>query len=273
MRHQKSRLRWVVVAGVSDRQVTEAERVPQRLGIAAERIHTLPTNHGPEGNTDWHVWPVKGDRFVLRRYHVETTLDELQYEHTILTHLSSTGWCVPEPLASALHDHGRWYCPTRYVAGRTRNLETVTQRRQRGAGPTRHHVVALRPLAERIGQRVVWRPLREGLPVMTPVDWQAGLDAFDGAHPRLAEWAAIVAEAAADEFAGLGDERLPPTVLHGDLMAEENVHYDGARLVGVIDFGVAHLGTGPTTFSLPAATALQRCRPPTSMRCVLLGGR
>jgi Ser/Thr protein kinase RdoA (MazF antagonist) len=235
--------------------VTEAQRILDRLGIAAERIHAIPSNHGPEGNANWHVWPVKGERFVLRRYHVGTTPDDLQYEHAILAHLSSEGWCVPEPLAPAVHDRGRWYCPTRYVAGKTRSRETATQRRQRGADLARLHV-ALRPLAARIGQRVGWRPLDEGLPVMTPVDWLAGLDALEGAHPQLAEWAAVVADAMADELARL-DGELPRTVLHGDFMAEQNVHYDGSRLVGVIDFGVAHLGTRP--YDLLAARC---CRAP-----------
>ncbi|NYH90783.1 Ser/Thr protein kinase RdoA (MazF antagonist) [Actinopolymorpha rutila] len=80
---------------------------------------------------------------------------------------------------------------------------------------------------------------------MTPVDWDAGLDEISARHPRLAEWAKVAATSVTDELAALGTAELPTTVIHGDFLAEQNVHYDGDRFVGVIDFAVAHLGSRP----------------------------
>lgn len=213
-----------------------------RLGTAPARTRAIPANHGPDGNANWHVWPQTGERCVLRRYYAGATAEDLSYEHTILTHLSGQGWCVPEPLAAPVREGDRWYCLTRYVPGRCRTRETPAQRKQRGADLARLHV-ALRPLAERLGQRPTWHPLHGGVPVMTVADWPAGLDALATEHPALAEWATVAMASTADEFAAVGATEL--TLLHGDFMAEENVHYNGARLAGVIDFGVAHLGSRP----------------------------
>jgi aminoglycoside phosphotransferase (APT) family kinase protein len=224
--------------------VSEIRRVLDRLGVAATRTRVIPENHGPVGAANWHVWPQAGERSVLRRYFAGATLEDLQYEHTILTHLSRQGWCVSEPLAPPIEEGGRWYCLTRYVPGRSRRQETAPQCRQRGADLARLHV-ALRPLAERIGQRPRWRQLDDGLPIMTPTNWRAGLNELSTSHPALAEWAAVAATSTADELAALGATDLPLTVIHGDFMADQNVHYDRTRFVGVIDFGVAHLGIRP----------------------------
>jgi Ser/Thr protein kinase RdoA (MazF antagonist) len=222
---------------------TEA-RALEALGASAARTQVIPANHGPDGNGNWHVWPLAGERCVLRRYYAGATAEDLAYEHAILRELSSEGWCVPDPLTEPLELDGRWYCLTRYVPGRCRMRETPQQSRQRGADLARLHL-ALRPLAERLGQRPKWHPLRAGLPVMTVADWRAGLDALADDDPALASWAAAAASSTADELAALGAADLPLTVIHGDFMAEQNVHYDGDRLAGVIDFGVAHLGSRP----------------------------
>ena len=204
----------------------------------------IEANHGSDGNANWHVWPHAGERCVLRRYYTGATAEDLRYEHAILTHLSSEGWCVPEPLAPPIEENGRWYSLTRHVPGRSRTHESTAQSRQRGTDLARLHV-ALRPLAERLGQRPGWKPLHKGLAVMTAIDWRAGLDQLSSDHPALAEWAAVAATATADELATLGAGGLPLTLIHGDFMAEENVHYDRSRLAGVIDFGVAHRGSRP----------------------------
>lgn len=219
-------------------------RVLDLLGVSAARTLEIPANHGPDGNGNWHVWPQAGERCVLRRYYAGVTVEDLAYEHAILRHLTAEGWCVPDPLAEPVQVEERWYCLTRYVPGRRRARETPLQSRQRGTDLARLHV-AMRPLASRLGQRPGWHPLREGLPVMTVADWQAGLDALAVEHSALASWAAAAASATADELAALGAGDLPLTMIHGDFMAEQNVHYDGSRLAGVIDFGVAHLGSRP----------------------------
>jgi Ser/Thr protein kinase RdoA (MazF antagonist) len=217
-------------------------RVLDRLGVVAVRTRAIPENHGTDGNANWHVWPVEGERCLLRRYYAGATLEDLEYEHAVLTYLSGLGWCVPEPLAPPVEDGGRWYCLTRYVPGRSRARETPPQQRQRGADLARLQA-SMRPLTARLGQRPGWRPLRPGLAVMTTVDWRAGLDGLSASHPSLADRAAGLAASTAEELGAVGD--LPLTVIHGDFMADQNVHYDGSRLAGVIDFGVSHLGTRP----------------------------
>ncbi|MFD2078148.1 Phosphotransferase enzyme family protein [Actinopolymorpha cephalotaxi] len=214
------------------------------LGVDASLVLAIPANHGADGNANWHVWPRSGERCVLRRYHAGADADDLRYENVILTYLGARGWLVPEPLCSPVEYDGRWYGLTRFVPGRALEQETPLQQRQRGADLARLHV-ALRPLASHLGQRSGWRPLRHGLPVMAPVDWDAGLDELSDRFPRLAAWARAAAASVANQFVTLGAADLPLTVIHGDFMGDQNVHYDGDRLVGVIDFAVTHLGSRP----------------------------
>ncbi|GAB3405378.1 protein kinase family protein [Flindersiella endophytica] len=223
----------------------DVSQILDLLGVPAAHTAEIPANHGPDGNANWHVWPRSGEPCVLRRYYAGTTVEDLAYEHAIPRQLSGQGWFVPDPLAEPLEVDGRWYCLTRYVPGQCRTRETPQQSRQRGADLARLDV-ALRPLAEQLGQRGGWRPLCAGLPVLTVADWQAGLDGFAAEQPALATWAAHAAAVTVDELAGLGAvDDLPLTLIHGDFMAEQNVHYDGDRLAGVIDFGVSHVGTRP----------------------------
>ena len=57
------------------------------------------------------------------------------------------------------------------------------------------------------------------------VDWDAGLEGLSVLHPELAEWAAAALGFVSDELAALGASDLPFTVIHGDFMAEQNVHF------------------------------------------------
>lgn len=58
---------------------------------------------------------------------------------------------------------------------------------------------------------------------------------------------------------GVSGVTVPLTVVHGDL-AEWNVHYDGDRLAGVLDFELTHLDSRPyelviaRTYRSPEAT-------------------
>ena len=47
-----------------------------------------------------------------------------------------------------------------------------------------------------------------------------------------------------EALAAVGADGLPVMVVHGDF-AEWNVHYDGERLAGVIDFALTHVDTRP----------------------------
>lgn len=251
----------------------ELLNVLDRLGFRAATRRPIAPNHGLDGAANWHVRPARGERFVLRRYYSGTTPAELQYEHAILKHLSAENWSVPAPLAPAIESNGRWYCASRYVAGTPGSRETPAERRQRGRDLARLHLT-LRSLTGSLGQRPGWQPLSAGLPVMTPVDWKAGLDTLRADHRALADWVAVAEDAITREFAGLVElSELPLSVLHGDFMGDQNVHYEGTHLAGVIDFGVAISAPGPTTWSALVATERQRSGRRTSRKHASWGGR
>lgn len=198
-----------------------------------------------DGNVNWHVWPKDGPRSVLRRYHVYATREDLGYEHAVLQHLSGLGWAVPNPTGPLVSHNGRWYCLTAYVPGRPRASaqETAGQRRQRGGDLARLHV-AMAPVAEGLGQRPRWRAQHQSTTVHADIDWESCLQALSEVHPELADWAAAANTAVREELRALGADDLPVTAVHGDF-AEWNVHYLGARLAGVIDFGLTHLDSRP----------------------------
>ncbi len=231
-----------VVAGQA--QSADVSTVLDQLDIAAARVWAIRQNHGPEGNANWHVWSQQTGQCVLRRYYTGATPEDLAYEHAVLKHLRREGWSVPDALAAPIAYDGRWYCLTRYVPGRSRSTETPSQQRQRGADLARLHI-ALRSITDRLGQRSGWQAMLDDVPVMTPIDWHSGLAGLGSQCAELAEWAALAATSVANESAALGAADLPLTVIHGDFLAGENVHYEEARLAGVIDFGVSHLGTRP----------------------------
>ena len=233
-----------------DGQLGDARMVLAQLDVAASRVRAIRQNHGTQGNANWHVWLPHGGRSVLRRYYAGTTPADLAWEHAVLKHLSGKGWSVPDPLSPPIEYGGRWYCLTRYVPGRSCRAETPSQQRQRGTDLARLHV-AVRSLAEELGQRPGWQPLHDGLPVMTPIDWHQGLAALASQSTTLADWATLAASSIVAELGDLGAADLPRTVIHGDFLAGENVHYDGSRFAGVIDFGVTHLGT--RTYDLVSA--------------------
>lgn len=65
--------------------------------------------------------------------------------------------------------------------------------------------------------------------------------------PGLGSWAAAAALEARDALAALGADSLPVTVVHSDF-AEWNVHYEHDHLAGVIDFGLTHMDSRPTSW-------------------------
>lgn len=222
------------------RDVLSVMRVEPRL----VRIVHRDAESG-DGNVNWHVWPQDGSRVVLRRYHVYATREDLDYEHAVLRQLAGLGWAVPYPVGPLLRHDGRWYCLTAYVPGRPRASarETARQRRQRGADLARLHA-AMAPLAVGLGQRPRWRAQHESTTVHADLHWESSLQNLSEVHPALADWAAAANNAVREELRALGADALQVTAIHGDF-AEWNVHYLGARLVGVIDFGLTHLDSRP----------------------------
>lgn len=213
------------------------------LGLRPRLVRRVAGGHGGDGNANWHVWPVDGQRVVLRQYHRRATLEELIYEHAIAAHLGAAGWTVAEALSAPIEWRGRLFCLTAFVPGRARRNETLPERRQRGADLARLHL-ALRPLTDRLGQRPRWRAQHEATTVHADIDWKAGVAALADSEPRLAAWAGAAAAATTAELRALGAVELPITIIHGDFH-EGNVHYDRARLAGVIDFGLSHLDSRP----------------------------
>jgi Ser/Thr protein kinase RdoA (MazF antagonist) len=209
------------------------------LGVRPRQVVGL--SDVPLGNGNWLVETAAEERFVLRRYHPQTTRQDLAYEHAVLGYLAGLGWVVPAPLGEPVRWQGWWYCLTRHVPGEAIRAEDARQRRRRGRDLARLHV-ALRGVAERIGQRPGWRAQHSA--VHAGDQWEESVRGLAAVSPRLAAWAQAAAIRARESLAALGADDLPVMVVHGDF-AEWNVHYAGERLAGVIDFGLTHVDSRP----------------------------
>ena len=139
------------------------------LGVRPGRVVAL--SDVPLGNANWLVETADGQRFVLRRYHPQTTPEDLAYEHAVLGYLAGLGWVVPAALGEPVRWQGRWYCLTRYVPGEAVRAEDAGQRRRRGRDLARLHL-ALRGAAERIGQRPEWRAQHSAVTVYSGDPWE-----------------------------------------------------------------------------------------------------
>jgi Ser/Thr protein kinase RdoA (MazF antagonist) len=211
------------------------------IGLRPRRIIAL--KDVPLGNGNWLIETAGGERFVLRRYHPQTTQEDLGYEHAVLGYLAGAGWVVPAAIGEAVRWQGCWYCLTRYVPGQAVRAEDAGQRRRRGRDLARLHR-ALRGFQERIGQRPGWRPQHSAVTVRAANQWEQCVRGLASVSLRLASWADAAATRAHESLAAVGADALPVTVVHGDF-AEWNVHYDNERLAGVIDFGLTHVDSRP----------------------------
>jgi Ser/Thr protein kinase RdoA (MazF antagonist) len=221
--------------------VSDPDQALNLLGVRPGRVVAL--SDVPLGNGNWLVETAGGQRLVLRRYHSRTAREDLAYEHAVLGYLAGLGWVVPAPVDEPVCWQGWWYCLTRHVPGEAVRAEDAGQRRRRGRDLARLHL-ALSGAAERIGQRPGWRPQHSAVTVHAGDYWEERVRGLAAVSPRLAGWAQAAATQTHESLAALGADDLPVMVVHGDF-AEWNVHYDGERLAGVIDFGLAHLDTRP----------------------------
>jgi Ser/Thr protein kinase RdoA (MazF antagonist) len=219
------------------------------LGVRPRRVVAL--SDVPLGNGNWLVETAAAERFVLRRYHPQTTRQGLAYEHAVLGHLADVGWVVPAALSEPVCWQGRWYCLTRYVPGEAVRDEDAGQRGRRGRDLARLHL-ALRGVAERIGQRPGWRARHEAVTGRSAHQWEEQVSGLASVSPRLAAWARAAATRAHESLAALGADGLPVMVVHGDF-AEWNVHYERGRLAGVIDFALTHVDTRPYELAIARA--------------------
>jgi Ser/Thr protein kinase RdoA (MazF antagonist) len=215
--------------------------VLDRLGLAYRSVAAL--SDVPSGNGNWLVETAGAEPVVLRRYRPSATAAELAYEHVVLRHLDAAGWTVPVPASDLVRHDGAWYCLTRHVPGTAVRPESAWQRLRRGRDLARVHL-ALRGLAERIGQRPGYHAQHTGITTRTGFDWEAGVCALEHANPRLAAWAHAATGQVHDDLNAIGAGGLPLTVIHGDF-AEWNVHYQDGLLSGVIDFDLTHLDSRP----------------------------
>jgi len=222
----------------------------------------------PAGNGNWLVETAGGRRFVLRRYQPRATREDLAYEHTVLRYLAGLGWVVPAPLDEPVRWQGCWYCPTELVPGAAVRPEGADQRRRRGRDLAGLHL-ALRGLADQIGQRPGWRPHHADVTGGDGDHWRECADGLASVSPRLAAWALAAAAEARQALAVLGADELPVMVVHGDF-AEWNVFYQGDRLAGVLDFALTHVDTRP--YELAIARAYRAPELVDAYRAVLAAG-
>lgn len=220
----------------------QAAEALELLGFKPRAVTTM--RDGLVGNGSWLVEPAAGRPVVLRRYDETTSVESVAYEHAVLEHLAGAGWVVPSPVSSVVEVAGALYCLTRLVPGRAVAERTPSDRARRGRDLARLDL-ALRGLAEGLGQRPGWRAQHTGVSVHTHIDWEQCLRELRTHDARLADWAAAAADASRAELAAIGAGALPITVIHGDF-AEWDVHYDeGGRLVGMIDFGLSRVDSRP----------------------------
>jgi Ser/Thr protein kinase RdoA (MazF antagonist) len=227
----------------------DPDQVLNLLGVRPGRVVAL--SDVPLGNANWLVETAGGERFILRRHHPQTTRPGLAYEHAVLGYLAGVGWVVPTALGEPVCWQGRWYCLTRYVPGEAIRDEDAGQRGRRGRDLARLHL-ALRGVAERIGQRPGWRAHHEAVTGPSAHQWEERVSGLASVSPRLAAWARAAATQAHESLAALGADGLPVMVVHGDF-AEWNVHYERGRLAGVIDFDLTHVDTRPYELAIARA--------------------
>jgi hypothetical protein len=230
------------------------------LAVRPDRIAVL--KDVPLHNGSWLVEMPGGQRAVLRRYHPGASPEDLAYEYAVLDHLAATGWVVPHPVGEPVCHDGLWYCLTRHVPGEPAAGESRAQRRRRGRDLARLDL-ALRDLGQRIGQRPGWRPQHSAVTANADIDWQACIRQLAAVSTRLGSWAQAAAGQTRAALAAIGAGELPTTVIHGDF-AEWNVHYQGGRLAGVIDFGLTRRDSRPTSSPSHAPTAPRTPPTPTA---------
>ena len=228
---------------------SDQDQVLNLLGVRPGRVVVL--RDVPRGNANWLVETAGGRRLVLRRYHPQTTQPDLAYEHAVLGHLARAGWAVPAAVGQPVCWQGRWYCLTRYVPGQAVRGEDPGQRARRGRDLARLHL-ALRGAAELLGQRPGWRAQHSAVIVSSGHPWEERVSGLAAVSPRLASWARAAAAQAHGSLAAVGADDLPVMVVHGDF-AEWNVHYDGDRLAGVIDFALTHVDSRPYELAIARA--------------------
>ena len=184
------------------------------------------------------------DLLVLKRGRSEQHEADIAWEHDHLRRLHETGFPVPAPVAafdgqSWARVDGRIWATLSYLPGRALASEADPDMAAAGAFLARYHR-ASRLLATRQA-----RPTEPGLSRLREITPSAILRAALGTDDALDRFISLLD----DVEAGLRDiecEAIEQIVIHGDA-TNDNLIVDGRppRIVGMIDFGSAHLAPWP----------------------------
>jgi Ser/Thr protein kinase RdoA (MazF antagonist) len=230
-----------------DEQVSDLAR---RLGIAADRTATTVERFG-----DTDAWLVRdGDHaLVLKRGRSEQDDADIAWEHAVLRGLAAAGFPSSVPVAafdgrSWTHLDGRIWGALSFLPGRPLASEAAPDSEAAGAFLARYHQAA-RTLA-----------VEEQRPTAAPITRLREVTRWDHLQAALGSSEALVQfdrllDDLDDGLRELEYEQVEQIVIHGDA-THENLIVDGSppRIVGLIDFGSAHLAGWP----LDLAAALWR---------------
>lgn len=189
------------------------------------------------GNTHWAVQRGRA-AFILRMYGRGQTGSSIKYELDILRHLHDRGWPVAADADGVVWCGGSAFVLFPRLSGRPHLPEDERQRRQRGR--------ILAELHRELGALVGFGQ-RSG--------WERADEVVVNGERRLARWPACALGVARPDMVralvrhledvhhrlcAADAPRLPLTVAHGDLIAQ-NLLFQQGTLSGVLDFDSAHL--------------------------------
>jgi homoserine kinase type II len=218
-------------AAALDRAAVDAIATRYELG----RVSAFALCEGGLINSNFRLDTGRGPR-LLRVYAAERLRENVEFELSILAHLSGAGFPCQQPLRARDGEllgtlDGRSYAVLTYLPGRTMKQDELSpavsaqvgallarlERLLRGFVPRGAKPSADHALVETLVQEV--------RPRLKP----ASVEAFDR------DWAEV-GPLFAPEREG------PPQVVHGDLYYQ-NVLFDGATVRGIIDFDDAFVGS------------------------------
>jgi Ser/Thr protein kinase RdoA (MazF antagonist) len=241
------------------------EQAARVAGLLTATEGTIPEPVRPLGGEAWLV-RCGAELLVLKRGRPEQDAADVTWEHDYLRRLAATGFSasVPVPVVDgqswACVD-GRIWASLTYLPGRPLVSEPAPDQAAAGAFLARYHRAARRaPALEQ-------RPTAAGLARLRAVTpWERVATALGGAD-ALDRFARLLGDLE-DGLRDLHYETLEQLVIHGDA-TNDNLIVDGTppRIVGLIDFGAAHLAAWPADL---AAALWRSGRPyPDAVECDL----
>lgn len=210
---------------------------------------TVPSGRGPVvprrfGTADAWLVPCGGERRVLKLGRPEQTEADVTWEHEYLLRLAGTGFpaSVPVPAfdgRSWVQVDGRIWSVLSFLPGQPMASQPAPDMAAAGTFLARYHQVARTlPVRDQRPTEPGLSPLR----AVTPLD---RLGTGPGDADSLRRYLALLDDLE-DGLHALEYDSLEHLVIHGDA-TNDNLIVDGAppRIVGLIDFGAAHLAPWP----------------------------